>query len=238
MCSHHLSQIIKVPTRITQFSKTCIDHVWTSRPELFANHGATVFSFSDHCLVYAVRKAVKCPRGQARNINARSYRKFDSNTFLEDLSKVHWSAVEESDNPDTAWGIFEGLFIPLCDKHAPFKNMKIPNQPPPWFDDEYLTLRKELQNIKSVAHKSSLAKDWYAFKATRNKLNNLAKKLKREYFESSIRDAGTDSGKLWKTVKTIIPSNQQNPIKSVKVDGNVTNDSDDRANEFNTFFPT
>ena len=40
------------------------------------------------------------------------------------------------------------------------------------------------------------------------------------------------------TVKTIIPGTQQTPIKSVKVDGNVTNDGDDIANEFNTFFPT
>ena len=74
---------------------------------------------------------------------------------------MYCSAVEESDNLETAWGILEVMFIPICDKHAPFKNMKIPNQPPPCFDDEYLTLRKELQNIKSVAHKSSFAENWY-----------------------------------------------------------------------------
>ena len=114
--------------------------------------------------------------------------------------------------------------------------MKIPNQPPPWFDDEYLTLRKELRHVKSIAQKSNLAKDWQAFKGTRNKLNNLAKKLKKDYFESSIRDAGTNSRKLWKTVKTVLPGSQHKPIHSVKVDDNVTSNGDDIANEFNAFF--
>ena len=28
--------------------------------------------------------------------------------------------------------IFESLFIPVCDSHAPFKQIKIPHKPPPW----------------------------------------------------------------------------------------------------------
>ena len=82
-----------------------------------------------------------------------------------------------ADNPDMAWNIFEGLFVPICDKHVPFKNMKIPNKPPPWFDDDYLSLRRDLDFLKSRAQTSKLATDWDAYRAARNKSNNLAKKL-------------------------------------------------------------
>ena len=46
-------------------------------------------------------------------------------------------------------------------------------------------------------------------------------------------DAGTDSRKLWKTVETIIPSSQHNPIRSIRVGETVTNDGNDIANQFN-----
>ena len=106
-----------------------------------------------------------------------------------------------ADNPDMAWNIFEGLFVPICDKHAPFKNMKIPNKPPPWFDDDYLSLTKDLGFIKSRAQKSKLATDWNAYRAARNKSNNLAKTLKRDYFEAAMKDAGTDFASCGKLLK-------------------------------------
>ena len=183
-----------------------------------------------------MRKATKCARGPSRNIKARSYRNFDVSEFLEDLNQIPWCTIEVADNPDMAWNIFEGLFVPICDKHAPFKNMKIPNKPPPWFDDDYLSLRRDLDFIKSRAQKSKLATDWGAYRAARNKSNNLAKKVKRDYFEAAIKDAGTDSRKLWKTVKTIIPSSQHNPIRSIRVGETITNDGDVIANQFNDFF--
>ena len=182
MSTHHLTQIITVPTRVTELSETCIDHVWTTRPEMFANNGAISFSHSDHQLVYTMRKATKCARGPSRNIKARSYRNFDVSVFLEDLNQIPRCTIEVADNPDMAWNIFEGLFVPICDKHAPFKNMKIPNKPPPWFDDDYLSLRRDLDFIKSRAQKSKLATDWDAYRAARNKSNNLAKKLKEGLF--------------------------------------------------------
>ena len=86
--------------------------------------GAISFSHSDHQLVYTVRKATKCARGPSRNIKARSYRNFDVSECL-DLNQIPWCTIEVADNPDMAWNIFEGLFVPICDKHAPFKNMKI-----------------------------------------------------------------------------------------------------------------
>ena len=82
------------------------------------------FPHGDHQLVYTVRKATKCVKGPSRNIEARSYRNFDVSAFLEDLNQIPWCTIEVSDNPDIAWSICEGPFVPICDKHISFKNMK------------------------------------------------------------------------------------------------------------------
>ena len=69
---------------------------------------------------------------------------------------------------------------------------------------------KDIQCLKSKGHKTRSEKDWAVYKATR-KVNNLATRLKREYFEASIREAGTDSQKLWKPLKrlSLLPSINQ-----------------------------
>ena len=154
---------------------------------MYVHNGVITFPFSDHSLVYAVRKSQRLVKGPSRNIKARSYRTFDANSFINDLRQVPWNTIEVSDNPDLACSMFENLFIPICDNHAPFKQMKIPNKSPPWFNDEYLHLRKELESKKSKAHRTRSEQDWVAYKATRNRVNNLATKLKKEYFETSIK---------------------------------------------------
>ena len=102
MYAHQMTQIITSATRITQLSKTCIDHVWTNRPEMYINHGVITFPFSDHSLVFAVRKSQRAVKGPSRNIKARSYRSFDADAFLNDLKQIPWGTVEVSDNPDIA----------------------------------------------------------------------------------------------------------------------------------------
>ena len=114
--------------------------------------------------------------------------------------------------------------------------MKIPNKFPPWFNDEYLHLRKELESKKSKAHRTRSEQDWGAYKTTRNRVNNLATKLKKEYLKTSIREAGTISRKLWKTIKTVIPSSQHKPINSLKVNYKIETKGKLIANEFNSFF--
>ena len=74
------------------------------------------------------------------------------------------------------------MFIPMCDKHAPFKQIKIPNKTPNWFNDDYLGLRKKLELAKIRAQNTKSLIEWDAYRDLRNKTNNLAKRLKREYF--------------------------------------------------------
>ena len=234
----HMSQIISKPTRITQFSKTCIDHIWTTSPELYTNRDVITIPFSDHLLIFGVRKSVNRPKGQPRIINARSYRRFNNNDFIKDLEQAPWSSIEVSNDPDLAWSIFESLFTPICDAHAPFKQVKIPNNQPQWINDEYLACRIDLVRTRSRAQKSFSDADWLAYRNLRNKTNNLATRLKREFIETSINNAGNDSHKLWKTIKTVLPGSKHDVISSLRVGDSITNDGKLIVDNFNTFFST
>lgn len=54
--SENLSQLITQPTRITKHSKTLLDVMITNNPVNIRNSWVLVLSFSDHEMVYCIRK--------------------------------------------------------------------------------------------------------------------------------------------------------------------------------------
>ena len=64
---YNLSQLINEPTRVTDFSSTLIDHIFTNTPDKVVCSGVSHISISDHSLVYAYRKlSVSFRRGATR----------------------------------------------------------------------------------------------------------------------------------------------------------------------------
>ena len=53
---YNLSQLINEPTRVTDFSSTLIDHIFTNTPDKVVCSGVSHISISDHSLIYAYRK--------------------------------------------------------------------------------------------------------------------------------------------------------------------------------------
>ena len=119
----NLQQIITKPTRITPTSVSCLDHIWTNQPHMYTNRDVASCTLSDHSLVYTSRKASR-PKREPRIIEARSYRQFDQDAFVTDLAGTNWDSVHQAESPDQAWSNFLGLFLPVCDKHAPIKKNK------------------------------------------------------------------------------------------------------------------
>ena len=140
MSTRQLSQVISKPTRITCTSETLIDHIWTARLEMYCINGVI--------MLYVNCK--KIPKGPARNIRARSYRTFKEIDFINDLRNASFNDVDMSNSPDQAlaWCVFEGIFIRICDKHAPFKQIKVHIKAPSWLNGDYIFLRKKLEQAK------------------------------------------------------------------------------------------
>ena len=95
---------------------------------------------------------------------------------------------------------------------------------PQWINDEYLACRIDLVCTRSRAQKSFSDADWLAYRNLRNKINNLATRLKREFIETLISNADTDAHKLWKTIKTLLPGSKHDVISSLRDGDSITND--------------
>ena len=73
------------------------------------------------------------------------------------------------------------LLTLIIEKHAPMRTMKVSNKLTPWLTTEFQKLARTRDHIKSAAVKNKSAIIMESYKKIRNTVNNLNKKLKREY---------------------------------------------------------
>ena len=57
-CEYQLKQLTRKPTRSTLISQTLIDHFATNKPKLIINFGVFTTGFSDHDLIFGIRKVL------------------------------------------------------------------------------------------------------------------------------------------------------------------------------------
>ena len=112
MSNSGFHQIIKEPTRVTQHTRTLIDHIYTTDPDFMLNATVIMTEMSDHyptAVSYCKRTA-----GTKKNhttIKYRSMTQFNEEDFLNELKIVPWNIVEIFDDPNDALGVWQHLFL-------------------------------------------------------------------------------------------------------------------------------
>ena len=92
MNSNLMSQMIQVPTRITNTTRSLIDHAWVSNVDFYSTCGALDMGLSDHHLVYITRRRAKLKQSPSYFMG-RSYRDFDETLLYQDMSHVNLDTV-------------------------------------------------------------------------------------------------------------------------------------------------
>lgn len=121
---YNMQNIIEGPTRIINHSKTLIDLIVSTRKDPVKQKGTCPLGISDHDMIYATL-ATSVPRDLLKIITIRNYNKFDEREFQTDIDRAPFQVCEVFENPSDAYHSWNLLFTEICDKHAPFKQIKI-----------------------------------------------------------------------------------------------------------------
>ena len=137
-----LEQQIKKPTRVnmTNFSKTLIDHFWTS-PEIEPKNSGTITGLSDHFGTY-LKLHIKKTLPPSRKIKFRSYKNYSPQIYHQDLKvalkncNIQELIAKKSVNESTE--ALTKIISDTADKHAPLKEkiIKPRDETPPWYTKE------------------------------------------------------------------------------------------------------
>ena len=178
-----------------------LDHVYSNVPEKLSQIQVKVCGSSDHRLILTTRYA-KNIRENIKYCLKRSYKNFDEKVFMEEVSKIRWWQVYESNDVDVAVDIFTKKLTDILDKMAPVKKFQIRTKYAAWVSDETKERIRARDIAQQNATRSNSPEDWQIYKKLRNKVTAQLKTEKLEWQKSKLEgsDHGNDSGKLWKNI--------------------------------------
>ena len=236
LCIQHNLQVIESTTRITENSSSLLDIVLTNNPQNVKESRVISHGLSDHSFICIVRKLFR-PKIPPKMVTFKSCKKFDIDSFIEDLHQVDWEPFLQSVSVESAWQLWKDVFFNICNKHAPNITMKARGTKTPWVTDEFVQYSHERDRLKVKAEKSGNREIWRKYRDMRNFVNNMRKTLKKVYYQNQIMENKRNPKELWTILKTLTPSSKtSNTLRSINVDGTCVHTDQDVAEKFNAFF--
>ena len=193
-----LTQLVTKPTRITQYSSTLIDHVYTTNPENISECYVPSYSISDHFPVCFSRKTnCKISKNEHITTTYRSFKNFNETHFLQDLATDLGSFSDilvDSDINEACFAWIKTIQHQL-DHHAPVKSRRVKHKRlPEWSNQEILTTRK----LRDISKRHG---NWPDYKKYRNKTKTLIRQAKKHHFSEAVTNL-KDTKSIWKHLRT------------------------------------
>ena len=229
-----LTQLISQPTRVTPNSKTLIDHIYTSHEENIASVSVSKQTISDHYAVFGNRKQNHVVHKYShQTITYRSFKHFDQQEFINDLSQIPWEILDSFDDVSECVQVWNLLFLEVVNKHAPLKQHRVKKgHQPEWLSPEIIDNIKERNKCKLNGDQ-----DGYVF--FRNKVSSMIKTAKNNMYRAKIEKGKDDPRTIWKIFKEFGASRKRatsEMINGLKENGQHISDDKEMANLFNKYF--
>ena len=232
-----LKNMIKNPTRTTQFSETIIDLIITSNKELILNSGTFDTGIADHSLIFATLK-IRKDRVPPRYQKVSNMSKCDWASFNKSLEEVPWHVCDIFDDVDGSVWAWTQLYKNVRKDYIKERYAKVRSKTLPWMNGE---IRKEMNKRYKLLKKAKTTKretDWLAYKSKKNAVTNMLRKAEQKHWEESLNDAhGKGTKSFWKVVKKLNGKNKKETIGPIENDeGQAVFDDKVKADLFNDFF--
>ncbi|CAB3983169.1 Hypothetical predicted protein [Paramuricea clavata] len=232
-------QHIQCPTRITSTTASLLDVILTYYgDDKILDTGVIHLGISDHSLVYLCRK-LSIPKAPPKTVFTRHY-KNNVNQFNNDLSEVFSLPLDSAilTDPNALWNDFKNKFLSVADKHAPIRQRRVKSEYKPWLTNEIKQMSYRRDYLKKQSIKLRSAYYDKAYKRCKNKLNNLIKETKQEYFGDKLSNA-KNSKESWRTINELLNKKPKtSEVKELDINGQLITDDDKIADAFNQYFST
>ena len=112
------------------------------------------------------------------------------------------------------------------------------NEHKPWLTNEIKHMSYHRDYLKKQSIKQRSTDYDKAYKRCKNKLNNLIKETKNEYFRNKLSNA-KNSKESWPTINELLNKKPKTTeVKELDINGQLVTDDDEIADAFNQYFST
>lgn len=247
MAQHGLISYITEPTRVTDRTRSIIDHVFIGiydrniRRAINAKTYLFRISLTDHDLICLSLNINKCKQTRVPKTNITVFNKINHQDLYRNLSTETWKKVYESETSEAAYNSFINILLEHFKKNtAVIKRTNKYFRIKPWMTLGILTSirHRDRMKIKLTKHYSNELKTAYI--KYRNIVNKLIKTCKNNYYQAKLNNAKKNNKKMWGIIKQITNTSptvnnfQNQPI--INKNNDDINDPKQKADVFNDFF--
>ena len=230
-----LTNMITLPTRFSGSKWSILDVMLTNIRNCFIS-GVVNYNISDHLPIVLVKKRVKIRHSKVTS-TGRSYKNYNREMFMTNLSQLDWSILYLLDDPEKAWNMVLKAIIYEADIQCPIKKFKVKTSRPEWLSLELIEMARDRDVFARLAKRKNDAEHWQIFRGKRNEYNACLKRAKNDYIVEQLNRYQNDQKKFWENVKDILPNRTGKHVGQVKdpCSQELLSPSDS-VNAINTFF--
>ena len=191
MFSYGMYPLIDKPSRITEYSHSLIDNIFTNEPEHNEFAGLLINDISDHLPIFAITKCnIKVDTKEdikfnfVRNLDNEAVR-----SFKNDLSEQTWEHVYNSGDVNSAYENFLSVFNKLYDKNCPMRKYCIKDKihgDKPWITLGLRNACRKKNNLYKHFLRNRTTEAENRYKVYKNKLGSILKSSKKKYFHNLL----------------------------------------------------
>ena len=240
MFSHNLYPLITKPTRISSTTATLIDNIFCNSIDRTINSGVIIADISDHFPIFCSKKCTNylCKKDVSfcnRLINAENI-----NKFKKKLLEVDWNQIYDIDYVNHCYDKFLSIFSSLYNECFPLKKNKIKSNvklKKPWMTNGLLkSINKKHRLYRNFLINPNQTKK-NKFTKYKNKLTNLLRVAKADYYSSAFAKLKGDTKGIWKEINNVLGNKKYSKLPSTFYNKNLKLHSmKDIVEEFNNYF--
>ena len=202
---HQLLPTITKPTRITRSTATLLDNIIIGRT-FQANYepNIVISDLSDHlpCLLKLCDNSIftKLPK----KITTRGLNQDKVVEVNNILHGINWDEKLTAGTVSEQYTRFHHILQDTLDKVAPFHSVKIPRHKlirEPWMSKGLHKCHKKQQQLYKITLRQSCTYvEQQRYKTYRNKLKQIQRKAKEDYYKSKCTEYRNNTSRLWKMI--------------------------------------
>ena len=144
-------------------------------------------------------------KGTPKLITARTFKKFNSESFLTDLRNIQFDQMKViTKDPNELWQIWKTLFPEVLNKHAPVSNIRIRGSNLPYITADVRRLARQRNFLRKKANKTGSKYLLQAFQQIKHRVTYTVRKLRSDYYTSKIAEHEGAPKATWRILKQVI----------------------------------
>jgi exonuclease III len=226
----NLKQKVNVYTRISQHSKSLIDHVYSNLDSVsiiinsdfkVTDHETLVINVEDNSSIDSDFVKLKCWRKYSKQaVSSLVERSVDFQTY--DGSLDHKSAVLTDVLKTCTNKLVDHKFVSLKNSNS-------------WYSLDLLRLKRKRDKLYKKWRRNNSHNNWNRYKVARNKYSQSVKQTRCEYIQRKIDQHQNNSKELWKILKSLLKPSSCKP-RSITFNGTLEQSEQVIACRFNEYF--